>query len=228
MPSTLKIRCVAVDDEPPALQVMEKFIRAVPSLELTGLCNNAGEAFQMIQAQGVDLLFLDIQMPGIYGTDFLRSLMQPPRVIFTTAFRRFAVEGFDLEVVDFLLKPISFERFLKAVKKVTKGAPEPAYLDVRVDRQDIRIPLEEILYIESIRDYVKVVTLQKTFLCKQTIRSLESNLPGSQFLRIHRSFMVSRAKVVSYEGAVLQIGGYALPVSRSYRKLAEAFRNQVP
>ena len=232
-----KISCVAVDDEPPALLLMEKYINAVPMLHFAGKCSNAVDALTILQQQPVDLIFLDIQMPHILGTDFIRALVNPPKVVFTTAFRKFAIEGFELDAVDYLLKPISFERFLKAVNKVMKlnlpvvpafpqdmmpkNEPEPSFLFLRADRRNLKIQLHEILFVESLKDYVKVVTKDRTIVSKQSISTIEENLPGEAFLRIHRSFIVSISKIESFTAGLIQVGKYELPVSRSYRHEVE-------
>lgn len=236
MTNNRKIRCLAVDDEPPALQVIEKYVASVPLLHLAGTCGNAVDALAMLQNNAIDLLFLDIQMPYILGTDFMRTLADPPKVIFTTAFRKFAVEGFELDAVDYLLKPISFERFLKAVNKVMKlnlplaESPQPAVAEkkepestaiyLRSDRKNIKVVLNDILFVESLKDYIKVVTTDKTIVSKHSISALEETLPPS-FIRIHRSFIVSRNKVDSFTPELIQVGKYELPVSRSYRHEVE-------
>jgi len=224
--------CLAVDDEPPALDVIKKYIEAVPSLQLAGTCNNAVEALGMLQRQSVDLLFLDIQMPQILGTDFIRALKKPPKVIFTTAYRKFAIEGFELDAVDYLLKPISFDRFLKAVNRVmesdlTVGNHEmfndkqanrdETFISFRADRKNIKIALDDILYFESLKDYVKVVTKTKNIITKQSIASLEEVLPPHAFIRIHRSFIVAVNKIESFTSELIGIAKTELPVSRMYR-----------
>ena len=228
------IHCIAVDDEPLALQVLEKYIHAIPALQLVGVCCNAVDALALLQNNSVDLLFLDIQMPHILGTDFMRTLTNPPKVIFTTAFRKFAVEGFDLDAVDYLLKPISFERFLKAVNKVMKLnltsienatdtiplKKENDFIYLRADRKNIKVNLSDLLFIESLKDYIKVVTTDKTIVAKYSISALEEDLPSS-FIRIHRSFIVSLNKIESFTPDLIQIGKYELPVSRSYRHEVE-------
>ena len=232
-----KINCLLVDDEPPALLLMEKYIHAVPLLHLTGKCTNAVDAMSILQQHPVDLIFLDIQMPQILGTDFIRALINPPKVVFTTAFRKFAIEGFELDAVDYLLKPIPFERFLKAVNKVMKlnlpvvqaflpetmpkKEPDQAFLFLRADRKNLKIQLHEILFIESLKDYVKVVTKDRTIVSKQSISTIEENLPEEAFLRIHRSFIVSLSRIESFTAGVIQVGKYELPVSRSYRHEVE-------
>jgi len=219
--------CLAVDDEPPALDILRNYINAVSSLELVGTCQNAVEALNLLRSMQVDLMFLDIQMPQLLGTDLLRTLNNPPKVIFTTAYRKFAVEGFELNAVDYLLKPISFERFLKAVNKVMDikltGDQEnrETYLYFRSDRKMHKVPMDEIIYIESLKDYIKVVTTTKTIITRQSISSIEERLPRSSFIRIHRSFIVSLARIQSYTPELIAIGNEELPVSRMYRHEVE-------
>ena len=228
-----KIICLAVDDEPPALEVLKKYISAVPNLQLAGTCADALEALTMLQQHTIDLLFLDIQMPQLSGTDLVRTLKNPPKVIFTTAFRKFAVEGFELDAVDYLLKPISFERFLKAVNKVmdtnlhsldinnsngdNKNRPEDTFITLRADRKNLKVFLNDILYIESLKDYIKVVTPAKTIVTKQSISSIEETLPKNQFIRIHRSFIVSINKIETFTNEIIEIGKKELPISRMYK-----------
>ncbi|HEY1869616.1 MAG TPA: response regulator transcription factor [Chitinophagaceae bacterium] len=236
MSNSKKIRCLAVDDEPPALDILKKYIEMIPSLELTGTCNNAVEALDILQVENIDLIFLDIQMPQILGTDFIRTLKKPPKVIFTTAHRKFAVEGYDLDAVDYLLKPISFERFLKAVNKVMevalqnpddkektagKKAATDSFIHFRADRKVLKIALDDILYIESLKDYIKVITKTKTIITKQSISSLEDNLPGDAFIRIHRSYIVALDKIESYTSELVGIAKQELPISRMYRHEVE-------
>jgi DNA-binding LytR/AlgR family response regulator len=239
MPALEKISCLAVDDEPPALTVLQQYITAVPGLELAGTCNNAVEAMSFIQQHHIDLLFLDIQMPQLLGTHFIRTLNNPPKVIFTTAYRKFAVEGFELNAVDFLLKPISFERFIKAVNKVmdtrlaASSGATPAesnketdhHLYFRSDRKMIKVALDEILYIESLKDYIKVITPGKTIITKQSISSLEETLPKDKFLRIHRSFIISLNKIESFNSEMIEIAKKEFPISRMYKHEVEKILN---
>jgi DNA-binding LytR/AlgR family response regulator len=222
---------------------MKKYIASIPSLHLAGSCYNAVEALAVLQTQAIDLLFLDIQMPQILGTDFIRTLRQPPRVIFTTAYRKFAVEGFELDAIDYLLKPISFDRFLKAVNKVMeinlpaaynhenhedrKSSPEDVFMNFRVDRKNIRISLDDIFYVESLKDYVKVITRSGNIITKQSIVSLEEVLPKNSFIRIHRSFIVAINKIESYSSEIIGIAKKQLPISRMYRhEVAKVLRTQ--
>lgn len=228
-----RIPCLAVDDEPPALDVIRGYIDAIPSLQLVGTCENAVEALSLLKMHPVELIFLDIQMPQILGTEFIRTLKNAPKVIFTTAYRKFAVEGFELDAIDYLLKPISFERFLKAVNRVLDTnlpvqrhafqdgdkmpKQEDAFISVRVDRKNIKIALSDILYIESLKDYVRIVTPGRNIITKHSITSLEENLPEWNFLRIHRSFIVSLKNIESFTSEYVEINKQELPISRMYR-----------
>jgi len=224
-----KIICLAVDDEPPALDILKNYIQSVSSFELAGTCINAVDALNVLRSTHVDLMFLDIQMPQLLGTDLLRTLNNPPKVIFTTAYREFAIEGFELNAVDYLLKPISFERFLKAVNKVMdiklpqqmQQETQDPYLYFRSDRKMHKVAMDDIIFIESLKDYIKVVTKSKTIITKQSISSIEERLPKSSFIRIHRSFIVSLSKVESYSPELIAIGNEELPVSRMYRHEVE-------
>ena len=236
-----KIICLLVDDEPPALDVLKNYIASVSTLELAGTCSSAVEALNLLQEQTIDLLFLDIQMPHLLGTDLVRTLKNPPKVIFTTAYRKFAIEGFELDAVDYLLKPISFERFLKAVNKVMEtnlrvtentdilysqqNNSQNSFINLRADRKNLKIPLDDILYIESLKDYIKVVTTTKNIVTKQSISSLEEILPGNNFIRIHRSFIVAINKIESFTNDTIEIGKLELPISRMYRHEVEKILN---
>jgi DNA-binding LytR/AlgR family response regulator len=225
-----KFRCLLVDDEPPALEILRTYIAATPALTIAGECHHALAAFQFIQAQPVDLLFLDIQMPRLLGTEFLKALPSPPKVIFTTAYRDYAVDGFELGAVDYLLKPYSLERFLRAVHKVLDLQPKnlPAtekeilhatgekFLYVRSDRKMVKVMVDEILYIESLKDYLRIVT-SKQVITKQTITAIEETLPEGEFMRIHRSFIVAVNKIDSFHQNAVFIGKTELPVGPLYR-----------
>jgi DNA-binding LytR/AlgR family response regulator len=233
MPLPNKIRCLIIDDESPARDVLKQHIAGVEALELLGDCPNAVEAIFFLQRHSADLLFLDIQMPHISGTSFIRTLKNPPKVIFTTAYRKFAVEGFELNAVDYLVKPIGFERFLQAVNKVleinlfvggnmnhsTESIPESShpFLYFRVDRKMVKIFLEDIMFIESLKDYIKVVTTGKTIVTKQPISSLEEMLPKDVFLRIHRSYIIAVNKINSFNAESVEIGKTELPIGRSFK-----------
>ena len=228
-----KIRCLVIDDEPPARDILKKYISGVELLQLAGECANAVETFSFLQRDSVDLLFLDIKMPHILGTSFLRTLKNPPKVIFTTAYRKYAVEGFDLNAVDFLLKPISFERFLQAVNKVMQlnihvtvpsnssnellSDQSHPFLYFRADRKMVKVFLEDILLIESLKDYIKVITTTKVIVSKQSISALEEMLPGDSFLRVHRSYIIAIHKIDSYNTDTIEIGKKEIPIGRLFR-----------
>ncbi len=229
----MKIRCLLVDDEPPALAVLRSHIAAVPMLEVVAQCHNAIAAFEALQKHPVDLMFLDVKMPQLTGTDFLRSLRNPPKVILTTAHREYALDGYDLDIVDYLLKPISLDRFLRAIQKVyrlesnglvTMPAPRETahpetdrFLYFRADRKMVKVMVDEILYVESLKDYVRIVTATRQVVAKQTITSLEEMLPEDAFLRIHRSFIVARTKIDSFSPNHVEAGGKELPIGRHYK-----------
>lgn len=242
----MTIRCLLIDDEPPALEVIESYVELVDGLAVVGKCTNAVQAFSRLQETPVDLMFLDIKMPKLLGTDFLRSLRQPPKVIFTTAYRDYALDGYELDVVDYLLKPISFERFLRAVAKVMKAEPLPippgtltdqlpgvaaahAFLYFRADRKMVKVFTSDICYVESLKDYVKIVTTTaKPLLVKQPISSLEAMLPDHAFVRIHRSFIVAVDKITAYTPTHIEVAGQELPIGRLHQKEVGRVLQQSP
>jgi DNA-binding LytR/AlgR family response regulator len=232
------LQCLIVDDEPPALDVLRTYLAMVPWLQLAGECSNALDAFQFLQRQEVDVLFLDIKMPQLSGVELVRSLKNPPQVIFTTAFREYAVDGFELNAVDYLLKPFSFDRFLRAVDKVSslrqEGGARPSsapaassrheqgeFLYFRADRKMVKVFLEDIQYVESLKDYVRIVTEEGQVVTKHSITSLEAMLPEGSFQRIHRSFIVSLEKVSSYTNSHVEVGKKELPIGKLYRHEVE-------
>ena len=223
-------RCLVVDDEPMARDVLRRYIEKVPTLQLAGECSNAIDALVFLQNNGIDLIFLDIRMPELLGTEFVQSLQSPPKIIFTTAFKEYALDGFELDAVDYLLKPVRFERFLRAVNKAfpKKGGDHADtnselrktgsdFIYLRVDRKLVKILLTDLLYIESARDYVKVFTKDKSYITRQTISSIEAMLSGSEFIRIHRSFIISVSKIKSFTNEMVEIGNNELPIGKFYR-----------
>ena len=227
-----KIKCLVIDDEPPAREILKQHIVGVESLELTGVCCNAIEATNFLKEHQVDLLFLDIQMPQLLGTNFIRTLKSPPKIIFTTAYRKYAIEGFELDAVDYILKPISLERFLKAVNKVLQTNLSPTqpinemkenhaelnrFLYFRVDRKMVKVLLNDILFIEGLKDYVKIFTAGKTIITKHVLSTLERMLPSDEFLRIHRSFIVAINKIDSYNADSVEIAKHELPIGRLFK-----------
>lgn len=218
-------RCIIVDDEPPAIKVLKKYIETVPLLEISGTCKNGFEVLNLLTITKVDLIFLDIHMPKLLGTELLRSLSHPPKVIFTTAHKDFAVEAFELDAVDYLLKPISFARFLKAVNKVLPTnylLPEIqnsiiSFVYFRADRKMTKVALDEILYVESYRDYVIIHMEEGRVLrVKLALNQVEGMLPWNQFLRIHRSFIVSIKKITAFTKTDVEIGRTELPIGKSF------------
>ena len=224
--------CIIVDDEPMARDVVRRYIQQVPSLKLVEEFGNAIDATIFLQEQSIDMIFLDIKMPQLSGTDFVRSLRNGPKIIFTTAHKEYAYEGFELDVIDYLLKPIRFDRFLKAVNKASPQKKQEAetiapiteenkalasFIYLRVDRKMIKIFLDDILYIESDKDYVKVFTGKGFIITRQTIASVEALLSASRFTRIHRSYIVSLNKIVSFTHEIVEIGGKELPIGKLYR-----------
>lgn len=222
------IRSIIVDDEPLAIEILESYVAKVEQLQLVSTFRNAVSAFTFLQQHSVDLIFLDIQMPKLSGIDFLKTLKNPPKVIFTTAFRDYALQGFELEIVDYLLKPIPFDRFLKAVAKVlhqpaatsssSKADVVPDnYVYFKVDKKMIKTKMADVLYIESIKDYVKVKTPEREIVTQQKISYLEESLPREQFLRIHRSFIVNLEKIDAYSATDVEIGKLSIPIGRNYK-----------
>lgn len=229
-----KIKCLVVDDEMPAREILKQHIAGVDALELSGTCTNAVEAISFLKYQPVDLIFLDIQMPQLLGTNFIRTLKSPPKIIFTTAYRKYAIEGFELDAVDYLLKPISFERFLKAVNKLlqlnftvdptplmssnsTQKEPGNSFLYFRVDRKMVKIFFRDILYIEALKDYIKIVTLDKTIVTRYVLTTLSELLPADEFIRIHKSYIVAINKIESFNGDGIQVAKHELPIGRLYK-----------
>ena len=225
------IRCLAIDDETPALDILEDNIRQIPFLQLAGKCKNAYAAMETIRQEPVDLLFLDIEMPGISGLSFLKSLSNKPMVIFITAYRNYAVEGFDLDVLDYLVKPVSFDRFLKAVNKALeyqgfKQREEnpnnnfPDYLFIHTEYQLTKVFIHEIAYIEGLRNYIRIhlTGTTKPLLSKLSLKAIEEKLPAGKFARVHKSFIVMLDKISSVRNDIIRIGDRDIPLSRSCRE----------
>ncbi|WEK37760.1 MAG: LytTR family DNA-binding domain-containing protein [Candidatus Pseudobacter hemicellulosilyticus] len=228
----MKIKCLLVDDEPPAIDLIAAYIDRMDDLEVAGRCSNAIDAFGFLQKNRIDLLFLDINMPRMSGLDLIRSLQDRPRIVLTTAYREFAADGFDLDVLDYLVKPISFDRFLKAIAKFNQlhsfrqtEVPEQlpdgfdkAYMYFKVNKEVKKIFLRDILYIESIKDYVKIVTADKALITYQRLSYMEEKLPEHKFLRVHKSFIVSADRIAGYNNDVIRVGEHSLPLGRSYKQ----------
>jgi DNA-binding LytR/AlgR family response regulator len=227
----MKLSCLIVEDEPIGQEIIRSYIERVDFLEVLGRFRNALEAFTWLQSNSADLLFLDIKMPRMSGLELLRSLQVKPKAIITSAYRDYAIEAFDLDVVDYLLKPIAFERFLKAVNKVRPASIQPRenktetpvekpFLFVKGNKQLQKVYIDEIIYIESQRDYVKIrLNGNVDVITRQTISYYEEFLPAQLFLRIHRSFIVATRKVTAFEANRLLIGDVAIPVGRNYKQV---------
>ncbi len=223
-----KIKCLIVDDEPPAVQLLKKYAEMVDQLEVVSTVNSAIDAFDFLKNKDLDLIFLDIQMPVLNGIDFIKSLKNPPAIIFTTAYREYALDGYELDVIDYLLKPIPFKRFLKAVDKyrnrtkvITKerqSLEQDKYIYCNINRTQHKVILSEILYIESLKDYVRLHTSKGRLVVKGNIGSFMKQLPSSQFVRIHRSFAVAVEKINSYNHSEIEISGVKIPIGLSYKK----------
>jgi|SRR5664279_681080 len=224
-----RIKCLVVDDEPLAIDVIENYLQRFDHVE-TRRCENAVEAFRILQEDAFDLIFLDIEMPLLSGIDFLGTVKDPPPVIVTTAYRDYAVEGFEFEVLDYLVKPISFPRFMKAFDRALKlmaggakpkdveAADENEWLFLKVDRKFVKIMISDILYIESLKDYIRVTTKMSSFISYQSLTSITEKLPPGKFMRIHRSYTISIDKVNTLEGNCVEIDGKLIPISREHRQ----------
>lgn len=229
----MMLNCVITDDEPIAVEILEDYIHMVSGLRLVAQCKSAMETLTVLQRQSVDVLFLDIKMPEISGLDLVRSLQHPPAIILTTAFPDYALEGYDLNIVDYLLKPISAERFLRAVNKLKApfsgpmlADPTADFLFARADGGLVKVSHADILYIEGLENYVRIHMGDKVIVCLSTMKSIEDSLPSRCFLRIHRSYIVNLSKVELIRQHQFRIGLKSLAVGKSYRKtVAEILKN---
>jgi len=233
----MNLRCLIVDDEPLALDLLEGYVIKTPSLSLAGRCSSAFQAMEMLENAEVDLMFLDIQMPGLTGMEFIRSLPNPPKVIFTTAFEQYALEGFKVDALDYLLKPISYPEFLNAVNKAKRWFEledkpvAPAVRNsifVKSDYKLVQIEFKNILYIEGLKDYVKFYQegSEKTVLSLMSMKALEENLPADRFMRVHRSFIVNLDKIKTIERNRIVFGKEYIPVSDNYKDKFQEFVNE--
>ncbi len=231
-----KFKCLIIEDEPLAAEIITEYIQQVPDLELVSVCVNAIEGLQVLKTETIDILFLDINLPQISGIDFMRSLVKKPAVVFITAHREYAIESYELGVVDYLLKPVSFSRFLMAVNKITernavggtvdKQSQFKEYLFVNVSRKRQKIHFDEIIYFESKREYVNIVTQQGSYLTKIQLGELEKQLNTDVFLRIHRSFIVSKKKIKAYNTTEIDLAAIQVPIGRNYKEQVLAQLNQ--
>ncbi|MGE5805962.1 MAG: LytR/AlgR family response regulator transcription factor [Ignavibacteria bacterium] len=225
------IKCIIIENEPLAVKVLSDYISQVPFLRLQGTFKDAILATDYLRDNRTDLIFLDIHLPKLKGMAFLKTLANPPAVIITTAYHQYAVEGFNLNVTDYLLKPIEFERFLTAVTKVKTAQREKQipneieeikdFLFLNVQKKKVKILFSEIVYIESQREYIKIVTTKKAYISKMSTHEIETLLPSNLFLRIHRSFIISVSKIESYTAETVEVNGITIPIGRGYRNILE-------
>ena len=224
----MKIKCIIIDDEPLAIKVIESHLKEFQNFEIAGTFNNPISALPLIEKENIEAIFLDINMAKMNGLEFIKSVELKSNIVITTAYREYAVESFDLNVLDYLVKPIPFNRFLKSINKITQkiaqqkeGKSETSdandsYIFLKVDKKLVKINYEDILYVESLKDYIKIFTSTDNYLVHKSLTSLTEELPQDQFLRIHRSFTISIDKVDSVEGNSIEIGAKRIPIGRKY------------
>jgi DNA-binding LytR/AlgR family response regulator len=226
-----KISCLLLEDEPLAAEVLEEYINQIPFLDLKAKCTDAIYALEILQHQPIDLIFLDIHLPKIKGIDFIKTLRNPPKVIITSAYPDYALQGYELSVVDYLLKPIEWSRFLMAVNKLEQasevnpssyravlGPGEKSYLFFNVNKRMVKIFLDEILYIESLKEYIRITTPTKSILTKYQLNEIEELLTRNHFLRIHRSYIVAKNKIETFSATDVEISSKQLPIGRNYKE----------
>jgi DNA-binding LytR/AlgR family response regulator len=223
------MNCIALDDEPLALDIIEAYVKKHPELNLIARCNNAEEASKVLNSQHIDLMFLDIQMPGVTGLNFVRSLKNKPLFMFTTAYSEYAIDGFELDAIDYLLKPIAYDRFEKAIEKakeyytiknnsgLTESDLENDFIFVKANQQLIKLAYGEILYVEAFADYIKIFLNDRKIVTLQTMKKMEAKLPSDIFSRVHRSFIVNRKAVQSFSTSVCEVNGEKIPVGKNYK-----------
>lgn len=214
---------MVIDDEPLSIRVIEKYLTDCPNLQLMASFTDAIEGFDQLRKESVDLVFLDINMPKLSGISFVKALKNPPLIVFVTAYPEFAVDGFDLDAIDYLLKPFSFERFLKAVRRVEDRilSQKPTKLDfvlIKADKKLYKVPFEDVYYFQAYGDYVKVFTKTKLIITKRRLSDFEQEFPGSYFQKIHRSYIVALSAVEFIEGNQVQVNGIKLPIAATYRQ----------
>jgi DNA-binding LytR/AlgR family response regulator len=230
-----KLSCIIVDDEPVARKILHEFVDQVPFIDLQGKFENAIKAEVFLKNNTVDMIFLDIEMPKVSGLELLQRMQIESIVILTTAFPQYALEGYELDIIDYLLKPFAFSRFLKAVHKAkdfyqmktrTAGAVPSSYIFIKSDKRIEKIELNDIIYAESVGNYVSIYTENKRIIAYLTMKSLESQLPSDEFIKIHQSYIVNCAKIDAIEGNEIKIGTKSLPISRNYRDMVMKIVNQ--
>ncbi|MEO5593400.1 MAG: response regulator transcription factor [Chitinophagaceae bacterium] len=229
-----KYNCIIVEDEPLAAEILEDYVRQIGFLELRGVCRNAISAMEILQENRIDLIFLDIHLPKIKGIDFVKTLKNPPKIIITSAYQEYALQGYELNVIDYLLKPIEFNRFLMAVNKIkiqnestrinanlslaTGDQAEKSHLFFNVSKKKVKIYIDDILYVESLKEYIKIVTNGKSILTKFQLNQVEELLSKGKFIRVHRSFIVAKAKIEAFSATEVEIAGKEIPIGRSYKE----------
>jgi two-component system, LytTR family, response regulator len=225
----MKIKCVLIDDEPLAIKVLLNYFENFSDFEVIGTFNNSLEGLEFINANLVDTVFLDINIPLMTGFELIKLLEKKPRIIITTAFREFAAESYDLEVLDYLVKPIPLPRFIKCIQKIeaehnlknnikSENHRVEPHIFIKVDKKMVKINIDEILFIEGMKEYIKVVTTEKTYITHKSLTSLTDELPSDRFMRIHKSYTIALNKVKSIEGNRIQISSYTIPIGRNYSK----------
>jgi DNA-binding LytR/AlgR family response regulator len=221
--------CIIVEDEPLAAEVLQDYVSQIPFLNLKGVCTDAILASEMLQKEKIDLIFLDIHLPKLRGLDFIKTLKNPPRIIITTAYHEFALQGYEYNVLDYLLKPVEFSRFLMAVNKLSSVSAvinftppenpktERESIFFNVSKKKVKVFLDEILYIESLKEYIRVTTKSKSVITKYQLGQVEELLPKGKFLRLHRSFLVAKDKIDAYTATDVEINGKQIPIGRGYK-----------
>lgn len=234
----MQYSCIIVEDEPLAAEIMENYISQTPFLKLQKVCNDAIEALNFLRKEKVDVIFLDIHLPKLKGLDFLATLKDPPKVIITTAYNDYALKGYEFNVLDYLLKPFEFNRFLTAVNKLNtntrhenKGggidAIEKEHMFFNMNKKKIKVYLDDILYIESQKEYIKIFTTTKEVVTKFPLTDIDELLSKSDFLRIHRSFIISKKKIEAFNASDVEIAGKQIPIGRSYKELVQSVLGQM-
>jgi DNA-binding LytR/AlgR family response regulator len=225
-----RYNCIIVEDEPLAAEVVKDYILQVPFLQLKGICTDALYAMDLLQKEKIDLVFLDIHLPKLKGLDFIKALKKPPQIIITSAYQEYALQGYELNVLDYLLKPIEFNRFVMAVNKLKErevvdtsslapaAVTERAALFFNVSKKRVKIYIDEILFIESLKEYIRITTKDKSILTKFQLGQIEEMLARNGFLRIHRSFLVAKNKIDAFSATDVEIGGKQIPIGRSYKE----------
>jgi DNA-binding LytR/AlgR family response regulator len=224
--------CLIIEDEPLASEILEDYVSQVSFLQLKGVCRDALFAATALQKEKIDLIFLDIHLPKLKGLDFLKTLKNPPWVILTTAYHEYALQSYELNVVDYLLKPIAFSRFLQAVQKLPNENKNPQSIDnqvvinkervyhfFNVDKKKVKIYVDEILYLESLKEYIRIITVSQQIITKYQLGQMEELLGSKDFIRVHRSFLVAKAHITAYTATWVELGKYEIPIGRSYKEL---------